>query len=554
MFSWPFAAGVGLTCYLTVVSLGCIFLLVRFRSRADDLKIRARSPALATFPAAYAIVVGGLLIPLQELLQLCGVGYPCALTLVQSWLFLPVWGAPFALRSLRVLIATSNVRQDKFGFFLRKRTTLAMEAFLCTVAVIIIATLGQVLSPYSRGAGVVDAGPGGGACFMMMEWQFLLPFCMLQMVIFGVLGLRLRNVDDLLNISSELRVNFMLYLLFLCPYFVLQLHYRFRTDQEVPTALQFLLSAMVVLAMLNTTWASIGGLDEFLDAMGWDRLSGQEGDGEASTIGPSSHGTSGRGSSAASVAGAAPPVEASGITRSDIKRWKKHYNNVPSIMRNSNMATAFGALAKRFLCSESFNFLVAVTEFRLFTGMMGAGPGLQHRLFHDICKTFVKVNSEQEINISHEQRLDVLQYLQYGKFSSLRESERADIFRHAEREVEQMLQLNLLTTFHNSEAFTQTCAAVDVEEHVWDLEETRGLIGSDDSDDSDNRDAANGGAGGVSVDMSDNGGAGGSRREGHDEDASWRGSGSDTASWRGSGSALLSHVALSSSTVLGPSS
>lgn len=54
------------------------------------------------------ILVGGLLIPLQELLQLCGVGYPCVLTLVQSWLFLPVWGAPFALRSLRVLIATSN--------------------------------------------------------------------------------------------------------------------------------------------------------------------------------------------------------------------------------------------------------------------------------------------------------------------------------------------------------------------------------------------------------------------------------------------------------------
>lgn len=48
-----------------------------------------------------------------------------------------------------------------------------------------------------------------------------------------------------------------------------------------------------------------------------------------------------------------------------------------------------------------------------------------------------------------------MQYLEYRKFSSLRESERAAIFRHAEREVEQMLQLNLLATFHNSEAFTQ---------------------------------------------------------------------------------------------------
>ena len=68
------------------------------------------------------------------------------------------------------------------------------------------------------------------------------------------------------------------------------------------------------------------------------------------------------------------------------RRWKKHYSDVPSIMRNANMAAAFGALANRFLCSESFNFLVSVTEFRAFTGMMGAGPGLQHMLFNDICK------------------------------------------------------------------------------------------------------------------------------------------------------------------------
>eukprot|EP00752_Nemacystus_decipiens_P006953 g6240.t1 len=558
MSTLELAAGVGLTCYLTVVCIGCSFLLARFRSRADDLKIRARSPDLATFPAAYAIVVGGLLIPLQELLQLCGVGYPCVLTLVQSWFFLPVWGAPFALRSLRVLIATSNVSQERFGFFLRKRTTLAMETFLCTVATIIIVTLSQELPPYSRGASVTDAGPDGGACFMMMEWRFLLPFCILQMGIFGVLGLRLRSVDDLLNISSELRVNFMLYLLFLCPYFVLQLHYRFRTEQEVPTFLQLLLSAMVVLAMLNTTWASIGGLDEFLDAVGWERAYFEEGEGEASTLGPSSHGPSGGSVSAASVVGAAP--RAAGVTRSDIRRWKKHYRDVPSIMRNANMAAAFGALANRFLCSESFNFLVSVTEYRAFTGMMGAGPGLQHMLFNDICKTFVKVNSEQEINISHDQRQDVLQYLEYRAFSSLRESERAEIFRDAEREVAQMLQLNLLATFHNSEAFTQTCAAVDVEEHVWDLEEKRALVGSDDSEDGDAADESRrpGGrrsrGGSVCVEMPERGGGVGmglefSARESHEDDASWRGSGSDTASWRGSGSALLSHVALSSSAV-----
>lgn len=50
-----------------------------------------------------------------------------------------------------------------------------------------------------------------------------------QTIIFGMLGYRLRTVDDLLNISNELRMNFMLYLLFGLPYFILQLHYRYRT-------------------------------------------------------------------------------------------------------------------------------------------------------------------------------------------------------------------------------------------------------------------------------------------------------------------------------------
>ncbi len=89
---------------------------------------------------------------------------------------------------------------------------------------------------------------------------------------------------------------------------------------------------MVVLALVNTMWASIGGLDDFFDAMGWDRPSsfGRE-DGDASTLGPSSHGTGGGGSSHgvhigssavgdASRVGAAP---AGGVTRRDIRRYAR---------------------------------------------------------------------------------------------------------------------------------------------------------------------------------------------------------------------------------------
>lgn len=71
-------------------------------------------------------------------------------------------------------------RQDKFGIFLRKRTTLAMEAFLCLVALAIVVVLSRLLEPYSRGLTTSRGAPRGGECFMMMEWKFLLPVCVLQ--------------------------------------------------------------------------------------------------------------------------------------------------------------------------------------------------------------------------------------------------------------------------------------------------------------------------------------------------------------------------------------
>lgn len=94
----------------------------------------------------------------------------------------------------------------------------------------------------------------------------------------------------------------------------------------------------------------------------------------------------------------------------------------------------------------------------------------------------------------------------------------------------------------------QTCAAVDVEEHVWDLEESRGLVGSSDSSEGGNDDS-----GGIEMAGRATEAGAGARRDSHEDDASWMGSGSDTASWRGSGSALLSHLGLSSSSSMAPS-
>ena len=65
------------------------------------------------------------------------------------------------------------------------------------------------------------------------------------------------------------------------------------------------------------------------------------------------------------------------------------------------------------------------------------------------------INSEQEINISHEQRTSILQYMNSSKFASLGEEERADILFDAQKEVSLMLELNLLNTLHESAAFAE---------------------------------------------------------------------------------------------------
>ena len=59
------------------------------------------------------------------------------------------------------------------------------------------------------------------------------------------------------------------------------------SDRDVPTCIQLLISAMVVFAMVNTMWVSVGGMDELRGVMGWMGK-----DGEESTVGPSSLGGS----------------------------------------------------------------------------------------------------------------------------------------------------------------------------------------------------------------------------------------------------------------------
>ncbi|CAN0026667.1 unnamed protein product, partial [Discosporangium mesarthrocarpum] len=110
--------------------------------------------------------------------------------------------------------------RENYGFILRKRTTFALLAFICTVGLVITLVLQETVGRYRPSH--------SGACHMFMEWKFLLPFCILQTLIFGVLGKVLVGVDDLLNISSELRVNFMAYLVFAFPYFVVLLNYWYR--------------------------------------------------------------------------------------------------------------------------------------------------------------------------------------------------------------------------------------------------------------------------------------------------------------------------------------
>lgn len=67
------------------------------------------------------------------------------------------------------------------------------------------------------------------------------------------------------------------------------------------------------------------------------------------------------------------------------------------------------------------------------------------------------MNTDQEINISQDQRRYILQFMNWRKFSLLTEAERANIFVEAQREVSRMLELNLLPSLHGSKAFAEVC-------------------------------------------------------------------------------------------------
>lgn len=66
-----------------------------------------------------------------------------------------------------------------------------------------------------------------------------------------------------------------------------------------------------------------------------------------------------------------------------------------------------------------------------------------------------KKNAADKQPNKHTNKRTNKQYAVYRKFSPLSEAEKGDIFREAEREVSQMLQLNLLLTFHKSAAFAE---------------------------------------------------------------------------------------------------
>ena len=47
------------------------------------------------------------------------------------------------------------------------------------------------------------------------------------------------------------------------------------SHQNFPTSLQFLIAAMVVSAQINTMWASVGGLEDLLEFIGWKCVPGE---------------------------------------------------------------------------------------------------------------------------------------------------------------------------------------------------------------------------------------------------------------------------------------
>ncbi|CAM9958917.1 unnamed protein product [Pylaiella littoralis] len=140
-------------------------------------------------------------------------------------------------------------------------------------------------------------------------------------------------------------------------------------------------------------------------------------------------------------------------------------SRLSGIMDFLPLKEAFGEYCRRSLCSESFEFLLAVSEFKKDLALDAAaarekaGKESTTKVFGGfggylaVVNDHIKDGSFYEINIDSRNKRDIMKHANFKDYAMLDLDGRMAIFSAAEGEIKKVLQDNLLNEFLNSPAY-----------------------------------------------------------------------------------------------------
>ncbi|CAM9594329.1 unnamed protein product [Scytosiphon promiscuus] len=145
-------------------------------------------------------------------------------------------------------------------------------------------------------------------------------------------------------------------------------------------------------------------------------------------------------------------------------------NRLTSIMTFLPLRAAFGEYCQKALCGESFEFLLGVYEFKDLLDDVGEESGKGFGGFGGhlaIVNDYIKDGSHSEVNIASRTKRNIMRYNKFkdyallslvremgmGQAQIMNEEERKGIYTDAEHEVSKMLGDNLLNKFLASDTY-----------------------------------------------------------------------------------------------------
>ncbi|CAM9507555.1 unnamed protein product [Chrysoparadoxa australica] len=154
-------------------------------------------------------------------------------------------------------------------------------------------------------------------------------------------------------------------------------------------------------------------------------------------------------------------------TQEDHKEYQKQFSSSRDICKIPEMAPILRNVVDKALCFESLDFVIAVEQFEAesFTSVEEQHSALVH-----LIDTFIKEDSEYEVNISDRLRALVLPFRSLQAYQVLSEDERSLILEPQCEEVADMIDDNLLRCFYRHPDFLPTAKRLQDMENSYERE------------------------------------------------------------------------------------